>query len=107
MRQRQQNSTAYSVTFFLVAAADHIAGLAGASPVVTISKSGAAFAAAAGAVTEVGSGWYAWAGHASDRSALGELAVHITASGADPVDFKLEIVPWNPFDANLGLSRLG
>jgi hypothetical protein len=106
MRQRQQNSSAYSVTFFLVAAADHIAGLAGASPVVTISKNGAAFAAAAGAITEVGSGWYAWAGHASDRSALGELAVHITASGADPVDFKLEIVPWNPFDANLGLSRL-
>ena len=42
----------------------------------------------------------------ADRNTLGELAVHIQATGADPVDFKLEIVPWNPFDANLGLSRL-
>jgi hypothetical protein len=106
MRQRQQNSTIYPVTFFLVGLSDHITGLAGATPVVTISKNGGAFAAVAGAVTEVGSGWYAWAANATDRNALGELAVHIEATGADPVDFKLEIVPWNPFDANLGLNRL-
>lgn len=106
MRQRQQNSTNFPVTFFLVATADHIAGLSGATPVVTISKNGAAFAAAAGTISEIGSGWYAWAGHATDRGMLGELAVHITATGADPVDFKLEIVPWEPFDANLGLNRL-
>ena len=106
MRQRQQNSTSFPVTFFLVAVSDHITGLSGASPAVTISKNGAPFAPAAGAITEIGSGWYGWAANATDRSALGELAVHIEATGADPVDFKLEIVPWNPFDANLGLSRL-
>lgn len=106
VRNRQHNSTAYPVTFFLVQDGDHVTGLPGASPVVTISKNGGAFSAAAGAVAEVGSGWYAWSGHAADRSALGELAVHIEATGADPVDFKLEIVPWDPFDANLGLARL-
>lgn len=106
MRQRQQNSTTYPVTFFLVQASDHVTGLPGATPVVTISKNGGAFAVAAGAVAEIGSGWYAWSAHATDRSTLGELAIHIQATGADPVDFKLEIVPWDPFDANLGLARL-
>lgn len=106
MRQRQQSSTAYPVTFFLVQEGDHVTGLPGASPVVTISKNGGAFSAAAGAVAEIGSGWYAWSGHAADRSVLGELAVHIQAAGADPVDFGVEIVPWDPFDSNLGLARL-
>jgi hypothetical protein len=106
MRQRQQNSTVYPVSFFLVQASDHISGLPGATPAVTISKNGGAFAAAAGVVAEIGSGWYAWSAHATDRNTLGELAAHIEASGADPVDFKLEIVPWDPFDANLGLARL-
>jgi hypothetical protein len=106
MRQRQQNSTVYPVTFFLVQSGDHITGLAGAMPIVTISKNGAAFASASGTIAEIGSGWYAWAANTSDRSALGELAVHVEATGADPVDFNLEIVPWDPFDANLGLNRL-
>ncbi len=106
MRQRQQNSTVYPVTFFLVQSGDHVTGLPGATPVVTISKNGGAFTAAVGTVAEIGSGWYAWSAHATDRNTLGELAVHIQATGADPVDFKLEIVPWDPFDANLGLARL-
>lgn len=106
MRQRQQNSTVYPVSFFLVQSGDHVTGLSGATPVVTISKNGGAFAAAVGTVAEIGSGWYAWSAHATDRNTLGELAVHIEAAGADPVDFKLEIVPWDPFDANLGLARL-
>ena len=40
------------------------------------------------------------------RDTLGELIVHGEASGADPADRRLTIVPWDPFDVNLGLSRL-
>ena len=106
MRKRQQNSATYPVLFFLVDSADHITGRTGAMPTITLSRNGGPFTQAAGSVTEVGNGWYVWAAHATDRNTLGELAVHVEAAGADPVDMTLEIVPWDPFDVNLGLDRL-
>jgi len=104
MNQRKQSSTAYPVLFLMVDSADHIAGKTGLTVALTISKNGGAFAAAAGAVTELSSGWYAWAGNATDRATLGELAWHAEATGADPADDKLVIVPYDPFayvDANI------
>ena len=106
MDQRQQNSTAHSVLFFMADSSDHVSGKTGLTPVVTLSKNGGAFAAAAGTVSEVGQGWYALAGNATDRNTLGELIIHGEASGADPSDRRLTIVPWDPFDSNLGLPRL-
>lgn len=106
MDQRQQNSTAHGVLFFMADADDHISGKTGLTPTVTVSKNGGAFAAAAGSVSEVGDGWYVLAGNANDRDTLGELVVHGQASGADPADRRLTIVPWDPFDGNLGLPRL-
>lgn len=67
MDQRQQNSTGVSVLFFMADASDHVNGKTGVSPTVTLSKNGGAFASAAGSVSEVGAGWYALAGNASDR----------------------------------------
>lgn len=107
MNLRKQSSTSYPITFLMVDSADHIAGKTGLTPTVTISKNGAAFGAPAGAVTEVGEGWYELAGNATDRSTLGDLLVHAEATGADPVDDRYTIVPWDPFDATaLGLSKL-
>lgn len=85
------------MVFLLVQTADHITGLTGVSPVVTLSKNGAAFGAAAGAVTEVGSGWYSLAGNATDRNTVGTLVLHATATGADPTDEKYTIVQYDPF----------
>ncbi len=107
MKLRKQASTSYPITFLMVDAADHLAGKTGLTPTVTISKNGGAFAAPAGAVAEVGNGWYALAGHATDRDTLGDLLIHAAAAGADPVDDRYLVVPWDPFDANtLGLTRL-
>lgn len=107
MNTRQQNSTGRPVTFFHTLASDHVTGATGLTPTVTISKNGGAFAAAAGAVTELGSGWYVLAGNATDRNTLGELAIHSVGGGAsDPADQRYVIVPWDEFDANLGLSLL-
>ncbi|HVC95878.1 MAG TPA: hypothetical protein VND64_19465 [Pirellulales bacterium] len=102
MKDRQQNSTNHAVPFLMVLASDHITGATGLSPTVTLSKDGAAFGAAAGAVTEIGNGWYLLAGNATDRNTLGELAIHATAATADPSDDKYCIVPWDPFDAHRG-----
>jgi len=96
MKLRQQSSTSYPITFLMVDSADHITGKTGLTPTVTISKNGAGFGSPAGAVTEIGSGWYALAGNATDRGTLGDLLIHATATGADPVDDRYCIVPWNP-----------
>jgi hypothetical protein len=93
--------------FLMVDSADHISAKTGLTPTVTLSKSGAAFAAPAGAVTEVGSGWYKVAGNATDTGTLGPLVLHATATGADPVDVEFEVVAFDPQDAaGFGLSRL-
>lgn len=104
---RKQSSTDRPFSFFMADSADHVTGKTGLTPTVTLSKDGAAFGAASGVVTELASGWYALAGHATDRGTLGELLVHATAAGADPFDGKLVVVPWDPFDvASLGLTNL-
>lgn len=97
MNERQQNSAIYPIPFLMVDAADGKTAKTGLTPVVTISKNGGGFGAAAGSVGELSSGWYSWAADATDRDTLGELAIHITGVGADPLDFKYTIIPQNPF----------
>ena len=94
---RLQNSTAYPFGFTLVLSIDHITPATGKAPTVTIRKVGGVFGAPVGAVSEVGSGWYELAGNATDRNTLGECLVHVTATGCDTVDRKLDIVGFDPF----------
>jgi hypothetical protein len=82
-----KQSTAYARTFLMVQSSDHVTGLTGASVSVALSKAGAAFAAAAGAVSEIGNGFYKVALTTTDTGTLGDLAFHCTAAGADPTDF--------------------
>ncbi|QEH38649.1 hypothetical protein OJF2_72550 [Aquisphaera giovannonii] len=105
--QIPQSSSSRPLTFMLVSSIDHITGLAGASPTVTISKNGGAFAAPAGAVSEVGNGVYKVAGNATDSGTLGPLWLHATATGADPSDTLYEVVAFDgQAGTNLGLSAL-
>jgi hypothetical protein len=82
-----KQSTTYTRLFLMVQSADHITGLTGASPTVTLSKAGGSFAAAGGTVTEVASGWYKIALTTTDTNTLGDLAFHVTAANGDPTDF--------------------
>jgi hypothetical protein len=111
MNDRKLGSTTYPYFFFMAASGDHLSGAPSLTPAVTLAKNGGAFAAAAGAVTEVGGagnggGWYQLAGHATDRNTLGTLLVKATATGADPSDGRMFVVPWDPFDGNLALAGL-
>jgi hypothetical protein len=93
--------------FLMIDSTDHLSGKAGLTPTVTISKNGATFATPAGAVAEIGDGWYKVAGNAADANTLGPLILHATASGADPVDELYPVVAFNPLDgAALGLANL-
>lgn len=81
----------------MVLASDHVSPAIGLSPTVTISKNGGSFASPSGSVTEIANGWYQLAGNATDRNTLGELLLHATGTGADPVDDRYDIVAHDPF----------
>jgi hypothetical protein len=107
MKERLQNSTSYPTCFLMVSSTDHVTPVTGLSPTVVISKNGGAFAPPSGAVSEIGNGWYTLAGNATDRDTLGELLIHATGTGADPVDDRYMITAYDPFDSvRLGLTAL-
>jgi len=106
MRQVRQ-STARAVMILMVDSTDHVTGKTGLTLTITASKAGGAFASITPTVTERGSGWYSLALTTSHTDTLGDLAVHVTGTAADPADFLLSIVAYNPEDsAGLGLSRV-
>lgn len=82
-----KQSTAYTRTFKMISSGDHFSLKTSASPAVNLSKAGAAFAAAGGAVTEVANGWYKVALSTTDTNTLGDLSYYITGTGADDTDF--------------------
>jgi len=88
MRKLKQ-STARNVMVLMVSSADHVAGVAGAALTIAASKNGAAFASISPTVTDRGNGWYSLALTASHTDTLGDLALHVTATGADPSDMVL------------------
>jgi hypothetical protein len=71
---------------------------------VTLSKNGAAFAAPAGAVSEIGNGWYKVAANATDTNTLGPLALHASVATADNCDrIAGNVVAFDPQSATLGI----
>lgn len=82
-----KQSTAYTRMFLMVDASDHVSAKTGLTCTVNLSKAGAAFGAAGGTITEVANGFYKIALTTTDTNTLGDLAFHITGSGADPSDF--------------------
>lgn len=87
-----KQSTAYTRTFKMIDSADHLSKKTGLTCTVNLSKAGAAFAAAGGAVSEVANGWYKVALSTTDTNTLGDLSFYITASGADDTDFVDQVV---------------
>lgn len=93
----KQSTTQMGFMFLSVLSSDHITGNTANTPTVTISKNGAAFAAAAGAVSSLGNGWWITAANATDTNTLGSIALHATATSSDPTDISdWQIVPWDP-----------
>lgn len=97
-------SVVYTRTFKMISSTDHLSLKTAASPVVNISKAGAAFGAAAGTVTEVANGWYKVALTTADTGTAGDLSFYITGTGADDTDFVDQVV--DPTVANLGVNTV-
>ena len=102
-----KQSASKVVPFFMVDSSDHVSPKTGLTPSVQISKAGEAFAAAGGTVAEIGNGWYKITLSTTDTNTLGSLAFYITATGADPVSFSIQVVAFDPESStDLGLSRI-
>lgn len=82
----------------MVDSADHITGKTGLTLTITASKDGAAFASISPTVTERGNGWYEVALTTSHTDTLGDLALHITGTSADPSDPLFQVVAYLPGD---------
>lgn len=102
-----KQSTERVRTFIMVDVADHLSPKTGITPTVNISKAGGSFAAAGGVVAEIANGWYKITLTTTDTNTLGDLAFHITGTGADPTQFRDEVVAVNFEDSvRLGLTAL-
>lgn len=86
-----KQSTAYSLVIFMTDSADHVSGKTGLTLTITASKAGAAFASITPTVTELSNGWYKLALTSSHTDTLGDFALHITATGADPTDVSMAV----------------
>jgi len=84
--------TAYNRMIFMVAASDHVTGLASLTLTITASKNGAAFGSIAPTVTDLTTGWYNLAFTTTHTNTLGDLALHITGTAADPLDFVDQVI---------------
>jgi len=90
-----KDSATRPLAFFLVLAADGRTGATGKSPTVTISKNCAAFDPPAGAVSEIGGGWYKVAGDADDSDTAGPLLLHAEAADCDAADHQFEVIEYD------------
>jgi hypothetical protein len=88
----KQSSATLALVFFMVDDTDHVTGKTGLTPTVTLSKNGGSFASPAGAVSEIGNGFYKVAANATDSNTLGILALTATAAGADRAAMAYEVV---------------
>src|SRR6185437_16140639 len=95
----QQGNLTQSLLFLMTDGIDHISPKTGLAPTVLLSKNGGAFAACAGAVSEIGDGWYKVAANAVDAGTLGPLLLHATAANADPQDIVYTVVSYDPLSA--------
>lgn len=86
-----KQSTAYNLMVLLVDAIDHITGKPGLTLSISISKNGSSFSSITPVITDKGSGWYNIALTAANTDTLGDLALTITAVGADPLDVVAQV----------------
>jgi hypothetical protein len=83
LTQSEATAAQRTILAHLVLVADQTDAV-GLAPAVTLSKAGGAFAAMAGAITELANGWYKIVLAVADLDTIGALGVRVIAATADP-----------------------
>lgn len=92
-----KRGTTKNLMIYMLQSADHVSGATGLTLTVTLSKDGGAFASLPPlTVTERGNGWYNLALTTDHTDTLGTLSIYITASGADPGKYQIEVTEVDP-----------
>jgi len=94
-----KQSTARNLMVFLVSSADYVSPVTGATLTITLSKAGGAFATITPTVTERGNGWYSLALTTAHTDTLGDFVLRITATGADSINLREEVLALLPGEA--------
>ena len=98
-----KKDTAVNVTILMVDSSDHVTGKTGLTLTIYATKAAGTPASISPSVTELDStnvkGIYKLALTSSHTDTLGELQLHITASGADPTDVKWQVSTYLPGEA--------
>jgi len=81
-----KQSVPANIKLLMVDSTDHVTGKTGLTLTITAAKDNAAFASITPTVTERSYGWYELALTAAHTDTLGDLALHASATGADPSD---------------------
>lgn len=71
-----------------------------------VSKAGGAFANTTNALSEVGNGYYTVELTAAELDTLGLVTVRFKDAATAEFNLSGQVVPWDPYDANLGLTNL-
>lgn len=98
------------VPFDLISATDRMTGMIGQTvplSAIKVYMNGGAENTATGNVTEIGGGIYSYELATSELTALGQLTIRISYSGAVPFKAVGQVVAFDPYDAiRYGLSSL-
>lgn len=105
MRSIKKSNSAV-VMVLLTSSSDHISGAEGLSLTISASKDGGDFAAISPSVQDKLYGWYRIELSSSDTDTVGDLVLHITATGADPADVIFSVVEYTLDDVGLMSSEL-
>lgn len=89
------NNSSYTRAFLMVYSADHLTGATGITVTVNLSKSGGAFAPAAGSVAAVGAGIYTVSLTGVDTATQGDLAYWCTGTNVDATNFIDQVIAAN------------
>lgn len=87
--RKLKRSSARFIMVFMTDATNHISGLPGLTLGISISKDGGEFSAISPSVVDRGNGWYAVHLTEGHTDTLGDLAIHVSSTGADPTDMVL------------------
>jgi hypothetical protein len=111
MGQLLKQSTAVNITVLMIDSSDHVTGKTGLTLTIYATKAAGTPGSISPTVTELDStnvkGLYKLALTTSHTDTLGELQLHVTATGADPTDVTHQVIAADLADSvRLGLTAL-
>ena len=84
--------TSNTVMVLMVSAVNRSLGVSGASLSCSVSKNGGTFSGITPTIYDRGLGWYAVTLSSADCAVVGQLVLHVEASGCDHSDLVFDVV---------------